>query len=381
MTKPHAKLSPSASERWINCPGSVKAIDDALEAKAITIAPPSFFANEGTLAHELAEKALTDNRSCFHYEGMRLEYENAIEVDREMCSYVQSYVDFVRIFDGDLRVEQRVSFTDWVPDGYGTADAVIVQRDRIVCIDLKYGRGVPVQAEGNTQALCYALGAYQSLKKVERENIKSVLIVVHQPRLDSVSEWEISIDELLRHGERIAQAAELALSDDAPLVAGESQCRWCPVSPICKEQMRVMQEVIGKDFDDLTKQTPVNLLDDAELSKVLNAKAQIVAWLSAVEDHVVSRLNSGDSFPGFKLVAGRSLRQWSDEELAQDVLTLALGEEAFTKKLLSPSQAEKALGKKSAKNIQDLIVKPDGKPTLVPESDPRESINISVDDF
>lgn len=381
MSKYHALLSPSSSERWINCPGSVKAIVDAQEKSLVRINKTSFYADEGTLAHELAEKALTGSGNCFDYEDVTLELENAVAVSREMCEYVQSYVDFVKLFDGDLRVEQRVYYTDWVPEGSGTSDAVIVQDDRLVCIDLKYGKGLVVDAKENTQALCYALGTYQGLSKEQREKIKTVLMVIHQPRLDNISEWEISITDLLRRGEYIGQAAELALTDDAPLRAGESQCRWCPINAMCPEQLRLAQETIGCDFDDLSSMSPVNLLSDAKLRLALDNKATIVAWLGAVEKMVSERLESGGTFDGYKLVEGRSLRAWADEQSASELLELTLGDDAYTKKLLSPTQAEKALGKELSKVMQGLIVKPAGKPTLVHESDKRPSVQITVADF
>lgn len=381
MGKFHALLSPSSSERWINCPGSVKAIVEAQEKALVRTNKTSFYADEGTLAHELAEKTLTGSGNCFDYENVTLELENAVEVSREMCQYVQSYVDFVKLFEGDLRVEQRVYYTDWVPDGSGTSDAVIVQDDRLVCIDLKYGKGLMVDAEENTQALCYALGTYQGLTQDQKGKIKSVLMVIHQPRLDNVSEWEISITDLLRRGEAIGQAAESALSDDAPLRAGESQCRWCPISAMCPEQMRLAQEALSCDFDNISGITPVNLLSDSQLRVVLDSKATIIAWLGAVEKLVSERLGDGGTFEGYKLVEGRSLRAWEDEDHAAQVLELTLGQDAYAKKLLSPAQAEKALGKELSKGIQDFIVKPTGKPTLAPESDKRPSIQITVADF
>lgn len=382
MSKAHSPLGPSASDRWVNCPGSVRFIEQSIAADLIRPKQSSIFADEGTVAHELAEKALTAGSSCFAFEGQIAEYDSASIFTREMCGYVQQYVDFVRLFKGDLLVEQEVKFTDWVPDGFGTSDAIVIQEDGIVCIDLKYGKGVPVDAEGNNQALCYALGCYQGLADNIKPMIKTVTMVIHQPRLDSVSEWKITIEELLRHGERIAQAAELATSEYAPIVPGEKQCRFCSAKPVCKEQQKLMESVVGKDFDDLTKQTPVNALTESELRRALEAKEQIVSWLSAVESHVTEILASGGTFEGFKLVEGRSLRQWLDEQQAEDVLAVALGESAYEpKKLISPAKAEKALGKVNAKTIQDLIVKAQGKPTLAPQNDKRPALNVSVEDF
>ena len=380
--KAHAKLSPSASGRWINCPGSVNLIDDLYAAGKIKPNQTSIFADEGSAAHELAELVLSGTiTKPFEMEGKVLEYENAITVDREMCSHVQGYIDFVRQFKGELLVEQRVSFTDWVKDGSGTSDAIVIQDDRIVCIDLKYGKGVRVDAQDNTQAICYALGAVQGLKPTIRKKIKSVLVVIYQPRLDHVSEWELSYDDLMRYGEKIALAAEATESPEAPLVVGKEQCQFCPAKPYCKANEKFTHDAVVSDFDDLTQPKAPNILSDDEMRKALDAKPIIEAWLSAIEKHVTEMLNDGVAFDGYKLVEGRSLRAWQDEGLAADVLESALGDDAYTKKLLSPAQAEKTLGKKLAASVADLIVKRDGKPTLVHESDPRPNINITVDDF
>lgn len=375
----HAKLSPSSSERWIKCPGSVRLSDVALAEGRIKPAGETAFSREGSIAHALADQVLTNGGDAFEYEGKQLPDYPDHTIERDMCTHVQAYVDFVKLEASgkncELRVEQRVEFTDWVPDGYGTSDAVIIGPNKITCIDLKYGKGVKVDAFENTQAILYALGAWQGLKKSERKGIKAVRMVIYQPRLDHVDEWEIDTDSLLRWGERIAQAAEEAQLDDARIVAGDGQCRWCPVAPICKANYELLHKVVGDDFDNLT---PANLLSDDDLRKALDAKASIVAWLSAVEDHVKAHLESGQAFPGFKLVRGRSVRAWKDEGEAADTLEMLLDDAAYERKLLTPAKAEKVLGKKLSAGIQELIVKPEGKPTLVPESDPRQSVNLDV---
>lgn len=375
----HANLSPSSSNRWINCPGSINLIAEGYSKGIIKPDTPSIYASEGTAAHDLAEKGLSQNINIFDLENTQSEVENAITITREMCEYVQAYIDFVRneARGKKLLVEQRVYYTDWVPDGYGTSDAIIIEPEKITCIDLKYGKGLMVDATENTQAILYALGTYQGMSKKEKNTVKTVNMIIYQPRLDHISEWEITIDELLKWGERISQAAETALSGDGALVVGD-WCRFCPAAPICKAQQDLLIKTVGSDFEDLTA---VNILSDADLKVALDNKANIISWLNAVEKHVTERLEEGKHFDGYKLVAGRSLRQWESEEAAQDSLETILGDKAYVKKLLSPSQAEKQLGKKLASTIQDLIIKPQGKPTLVPESDKRESINISVADF
>lgn len=382
----HSPFVPSASHRWIGCPGSIRMIGDAYEAGVIEPEATSIHAAEGTVAHDVGERALLGNGDCSEFIGEVGDEAFDIEVTKEMANFVQVYVDYVTSHAANqktrqVNIEERVEYTDWVPDGFGTSDAIIVQTDRMVCIDLKYGKGVAVDAEENTQALLYALGSYQGLPLVQRTKIQSVLMVIVQPRLDSISEWEISISDLLKRGEEISQSAQLALTDDAPLIPGTEQCRWCPVKAICPALKAMTEAAILAEFDDLTELTPVNRLTDDDLRRALDAAPLIKSWLDAVAKRVQEKLESGVPFDGFKLVAGRSLRQWSDEDEVADTLDLILGEDAYTKKLLSPNQAEKALGKKLAKEIQHLITKPEGKPTMVPESDKRKAVNVTINDF
>lgn len=380
----HAQLSPSSSNRWINCPGSVSLIDTALAEGRIKLPKSSYYSDEGTVAHSLAEQALAKDLDIYSKIGSTVKLTHDVKITREMCDHTQAYVDFVFSeakgfddLDSHLHIEKKVSYSDWVPGGFGTADALILSPEMIKVIDLKFGQGLRIEAVDNTQALLYALGVYQSLSAKARERIKRIKMIIYQPRMDNVSEWEITTHDLLRRAEKIALAASETLSENASLHAGD-WCRFCPALPVCKEQERVMLKTIGSQFDDLTA---VDLLSDDELRTALDNKASIIGWLSAIETYVSERLIEGKSFDGYKLVEGRSLRQWSDDAIAADCLETLLGENAYIKKLLSPSQAEKQLGKKMIGSIAPLIVKPQGKPTLAPEDDPRERVNLNVSDF
>lgn len=362
----HAKLGASNAHRWLACPGSVSA-EDGLPN---TISP---FADEGTTAHELAELALRTGPAALD-----------AFADQEMAEFVRLYVDYVSrlaVNADSFDIEARVSYEEWVPGGFGTADAIIVQ-DRVLHIcDLKYGMGVRVDAEENPQGMLYALGAWLLTELVF--NIERVQIHIIQPRLDHISTWEIGIDALLRWAEWVKQRAEATLEEGAPRVPGEKQCRFCKAKASCEALMKMTQDVILADFDDLDNMPKANTLTDAQMRKALDAKPMIEAWLSAIEGLVKERLSVGSDFPGYKLVEGKSNRQWANDwEAAAKLVELVGNDKAYTPpKLISPSQAEKVLGKSKAAELAGMITKPSGAPTLVPETDKRQAINISVSDF
>lgn len=360
----HSSLGASNAHRWLACSGSVEAERGIVEAE-------SPFAAEGTRAHELGELALKTSDAAL----------DAFE-DQEMAEYVRVYTDYVRqsAHEADLfTIEQRVSYADWVDGGFGTADAVIVRGDLLHVCDLKYGRGVRVDAENNPQGMLYALGAYAENNFLF--DIKTIKISIIQPRLDHISEWEIGIDELLRWAEWVSQRAEATKDPDAERTPGEKQCRFCKAKASCKALLEYTEAVIMADFDDLDMPA-TNTLTDEQMRVAMEAKPLIEGWLTAIEAQIKSRLEGGDGFDGYKLVEGLSKRQWANDVAAADALEKILGADAaYSKKLLSPTQAEKMLGRARKAEISDLITKPSGKPTLAPESDKRPAINITDDDF
>lgn len=381
----HAKLGASNAHRWLNCPGSVSAEDGIPNTS-------SPFADEGTRAHELAEATLgmahlppdeVEMKDWAKYAHAKSNEFLDLYEDQEMAEYVRMYVEHVNALAADadaIDIEMRVSYGDWVPGGFGTADAIIVKGGTIHICDLKYGMGVRVDAEENPQAMLYALGALSVVEMVF--DIERIQIHIIQPRIDNISQWEISVPDLLRWAEWVKQRAEAALEADAPRIPGEKQCRFCRAKASCAALQKMTQDVIMAEFDDLDNAPKANTLTDAQMRRALEAKPLIEGWLGAVEGLVKERLTSGEGFPGYKLVEGKSNRQWADVEAAETVLIDLIGPEAsHTRKIISPAQAEKVLGKKRVGEISDLIVKPTGAPTLAPESDKRPPINISASDF
>lgn len=366
----HAKLSASGAHRWLSCLGSVDAEKNLPNTS-------SFAADEGTSAHELAELVLCEGGNCHAYIGRSLD-ETQFTVTQEMADYVQQYVDYVTAQGGEQFYEERVDFSEWVPNGFGTSDVITIKGDTIHVIDLKYGKGLQVFAENNPQGMLYALGAYSDFGYMS--DFKTVKISIVQPRLDHIDEWEISVDELLKWGAWVAEQAAIIEQGDAPRTPSEKACQWCKAKATCPALKSYTEKVILSNFDEL-ELSNADTLNDSQLRKALESKKLIVSWLDSVENLVKSKLENGESFEGFKLVAGRSLRKWSDEQDAEKALFQILEHDAYEKKLLTPAKAEKVLGKTKAKAILGLIVKPEGAPTLAPESDKRKSISISVDDF
>lgn len=363
----HAKLSASGSHRWLACPGSVRA-EEGISSSS------SKFAEEGTTAHSLAELALVKGKSVATVAQD--------EHPAEMIHAIQQYVDYVRSFEGEHEYEQRVEYTDYVAEGFGTADVIVVSGSSLRLIDLKYGKGVRVDAEHNSQGMLYALGALSEREAFQE--ITDITICIHQPRLDHISEWSLSVQDLRKFGDDVKRIAKICLSPDAPRVPGNKQCQWCKAKATCKALQQHAENVLMKDFDSMNSlPTEPDILTDEQLRFALDNKKLICGWFDAVEHYVLDKLNCGENFIGYKLVEGRSTRKWSDEKEVADELFYLLGDDSFVKKLITAPQAEKIIGKKkTAELLGKFIVKPVGKPVLVPESDKRNRIvSISADDF
>jgi len=359
----HAKLSASGAAMWMACPASVRLSQGITETTSVHAA-------EGTAAHALAEMCLRDGADT------NVHLEDNVEgfvVTDEMADAVQIYLDYVRALPGDLRVEERVRFDDYVPEGFGTVDALNLGDDGTIYItDLKYGRGVQVDAENNPQAMCYALGALADYGFVDE--FETVAIAIVQPRLDHISEWRTTVAELRTWAEQtLGPAAQVALTDNAPAVPGEKQCRWCRAKGSCRVLADHVRALACEGFGGAEPE----LLAPDQLGACLDAVPLIKGWIEAVHAHALGVLRRGDPVPGWKMVEGRAQRRWDDETTVEKALTRAKIKAAdrFTKKLISPAQAEKLLGKEHAL-LARHIVRPDGAPTLAPANDKRPALDL-----
>lgn len=385
MPDVHAKLSASGAHRWMNCPGSV-ALEEGFPDKGST------FAEEGTTAHALAELMINYNLGRLtkaEYKKQRVEIEKSEYYCQEMKEYIDEYTHKVWEFmneakaitkDAELLTEQRLDFSEWVPEGFGTGDVVIVYDGVIHIIDLKYGKGVGVNAENNPQLMLYGLGALSTYDLLY--DIKEVKLTIIQPRLDAFSSYEIYAEDLLEWGNLVVkEKAEEALTDGAACHPGE-WCKFCKAKAICKARADYMLELTKMEFAD------PRVLSDDQVSEVLKKAELLTTWADDVKEYAQTEaVENGKKWPGFKLVEGRSNRKYTDEGEVVAALKKAGYDEAilFERKLLTITAMEKTIGKKKfGEVLKDLVVKPTGKPTLVPLTDKRpelSSISSAREDF
>ena len=380
VERPHALLSASSSKQWLACTPSARLCEGITEKE-------SAYAKEGTLAHEIAElkvrKAFVEpmNTRAFNSRLKKLQ-ENEL-YDPEMLKHTDTYLDYLAQIVHSYNTppyiagEKRLDFSLYVPDGFGTGDCIIIAGNTLHVCDLKYGKGVPVDAVGNTQMRLYALGAvaeYSFLYPIER-----IHMAIIQPRLDAISEDEISISELLAWGESIKPRAQKAYNGEGEFVPGD-HCRFCRAKAVCRARAEVHTAL--EDF----RQMKPPLISDAEVGEILVRAQNLAAWVSDLQGYALSTCLSGREIPGWKAVEGRGSRQYTDLDDAFKVLLDNGIEEAmlYERKPLTPPNVEKLLGKAKFKELLSAYVetKP-GKPTLVQASDKREAVTRSsvAEDF
>lgn len=368
----HALLSASSAHRWLHCPPSAKLTAGVTEA-------PSEAALQGTAAHALAEHKL---RRALKLQSKRpvSEYE-----DDEMDTYTDDYVSYVleqyerakQATPGAvIYIEQRLDFSHVVPGGFGTGDCLIVADGTLHVIDLKYGLGVLVEAEWNPQMMLYSLGALALFDALY--DIEQVALTVFQPRRENVSTWTISVTELNKWAEQtLKPAAELAANGEGEFCAG-TWCQFCRIASTCRARAEANLELAKFEF------APPAELSPAEVVDVLAQIPELTRWASDVQDYALSQALSGERYEGFKLVAGRSIRKYTDDTAVAEAAKAAGYRDIYKRSLLTITAMEKLMGKKHFSEILgNLVVKPEGKPTLVPVTDKRPELQVSTaaDDF
>ena len=371
MPNKHALLSASSAYRWLACPPSA-----LLSAKYEDTS--SSYAQEGTAAHALAEykvlKALgrkaddpTENLDYFN--------EEMDEATDAYAAYVFEQVTEAKKATTDpiVLVEQRVDFSTYVPDGFGTADALIIADDKLSITDLKYGRGVLVEADHNPQLMCYALGAYEMFSALY--DIETVSMTIFQPRRDNVSVFEMKASDLLDWAENtLKPKAELAAEGKGDFTAGE-HCRFCKAKADCRARAEANLALARYDF------ALPPTLTDADIEAILPLLDELTSWAEDIKAYALTRAVAGKEWHGYKLVAGRSNRKYVNEDAVAKKVSDA-GFNPYEEKLLGITAMTKLLGKNRFEELlEGLIEKPQGKPTLVPESDKRPAMNSAKEDF
>jgi len=378
----HALLSASSASRWMACPPSAR-LEQNYANKT------SEYAAEGTLAHELGELELRRN-----LEGMSTrKYNSEIKkiqsnelFTKDMPDYVEIYVNTCmeklaeaksKTSDAIFKIEQRLDFSEWVPDGFGTGDFVIIADGTMEICDLKYGKGVPVSAIDNKQMRLYALGAIAEFGFLY--DIQNVRMTIIQPRLDNISTDEVSADDLLKWAEEVLKPiAELAFKGEGEFCAGD-HCTFCRAKAVCKARAEKNMELAQYEFADL------NVLNKFDIADILAKADEFIKWVKDVQDFALEQALLGEQYPGFKVVEGRSNRRYTDTEKVAEILLANdyLEEEIYKpKELQGISNMEKVVGKKKlVELVGEYIEKPQGKPVLVPVSDKRPSYNSAEADF
>jgi len=401
MPTKHAILAPSASRRWMTCTPSAR-----LEAEVPR--RDTAYSLEGTCAHSVAEILLRemlakddalfpghvtlewpaeDKGYLYELGGDALQYhldyakeELGVDPDEMLMTVGDRYCRFVwedyqaaKNVDPDavLLVEAELKLSEYIPESFGSSDAVIIWGDTVAVYDLKYGKGIKVEAENNSQMMCYALGAV--LGPAELYDIRNVHMTIIQPRLNWVSSWVISSRRLFSWAEtELKPKAVTAFQGAGAYVPGD-HCKFCAIAPRCK--------ALGMHASLIKIDRTGDLMTDEEIGHVLKEAAVVKSWIAALETYALDRAVAGKPIPGFKVVEGRSLRQITRPEDA--IVTLAAAgfdESSYLRRdLKSISDLEKLLGKKGFNSLLgDYVTKPQGKPTLVDESDPRPAMNSTA---
>lgn len=362
----HALLSASSSHRWLNCNPSARLEREFADRETTAAA-------EGTAAHALAEHKLKRR--------LKLRSERPVSVfdteEMEICT--DDYADFVmeqvtkerrRDPDTQVFIEQRLDFSCYVPEGFGTGDCLIVSKGRLHIIDLKYGMGLLVDSEENPQMKLYALAALTQYE--EQYQIKKVKLTIFQPRRENVSTWETSVAKLKKWATKeLIPKAEKAFKGEGEYCPGE-WCIFCKAAVKCRARAEDKLRLAQSEF----KMPP--LLTDAEIEDVLAKLPDIKKWADEIQEYALAKALAGKEWTGFKLVEGRSVRKFTDERAVVKAANAAGYHDIYKQTLISLTEMEKLMGKAEfSKVLGALVTKPQGKPTLVPDTDKRQAITVS----
>lgn len=380
----HARLGPSSADRWLHCTPSVRLAET-------TTQEPSEYAEAGRVAHAIAElkarKQFVEPMSPRTLNARLKKLQEDLHYDKEMLPGADLYLDTLKEHAMTFSSPPFVTLESWVPltsytpepDGGGTADCIMIGDTVLWVHDYKYGKGIPVSAEQNPQMMLYALGALQLYAPIYGSAIQTIRMSIIQPRLNNISDWSISREELEIWGKEVVvpAAAKAWAGEGEPtpdLKEGGGYCRFCGVKSTCRA--RAENALSLEQF----KQSLPPLLSDAEVADALTRSASLISWRNDVADYALKACLEGREIPGYKAVEGRGSRIWKELDRAFETLT-GNGVDAallWERKPVTPPGLEKALGKKAFEEVsKDLVEKQPGKPTLVPKTDPRPPYNAA----
>lgn len=401
----HSVYSPSGSKRWLNCTASIEYLKTFKRKQG----EPNFYAEEGTCAHELSAHCLDSDMDAKELVGSKF---NNILVDTEMAKETQKYIDYINgqdTWNSTVWVENKVSLQHLEPDMFGTADAIIfsfdeyeieegvhlITKGELEIVDLKYGRGVVVEATDNTQMMIYALGALTHLAK---NNIKfhpsfDVKMTIVQPRapheLGPIRSTYLTVAQLKDFQKEVKEKVKESKSKEPKFVATEEGCRWCEASPFCKAHANHNMDIAKIEFSEFelspaefkkTRPEPKEL-DEQDLVNIMKHTKAIEHWLKGITAYCLEQLQQGKKVPGYKLVYGRSNRAFKDQSKVEEILKDYGTEEdrVYKTKFLTVAQLEKELTDEEWKLVEELVFKPQGKLSLAKESDARMAVDTQAE--
>lgn len=379
----HALLSPSSAHRWLNCPLAPR-LEATLPEK------PSEYAREGTVAHSVCEitaKKKFKKVKAAEYNRVIKKLKTDAVWDDEMLHTAETYVEHLTELAMEfanepyIAFEVKVDISDYVPEAFGRCDCVMFGGDTLIITDYKHGKGVPVSPDENPQLMLYALGALKLYKPLFGVALKKVAVYIDQPRIGAYDGWTCTVDELLAWGESVKPKAQMAFMGFGEYHAGD-WCRFCRANGICKAQA---EQQIGA-FDDFSAAVgnPTALLSPSEMGEVLKRGETLVSWYETVREKALESLLNGEKIPGYKVVEGRSTRCWTDQDKALDKLQESGVDRAviYDSVPKTLAQLEKLLGTARFKElVGEFVTKPQGKPTIAPESDSRQPFSSAASDF
>lgn len=377
----HAMLSASGASRWLVCTPSARLEETLDEVESV-------YADEGTLAHDIAKHMILYKLKRYSSEGAYKDTMTRFKEDElfneEMLEYLDEYSSFVVAkYKSDSRnlifLEQKLELEEYIPEGFGTVDVMIINPDLLQVIDYKHGKGVPVDAVENSQTKVYSLGA---LKEFDFffDKVKTIQMTIYQPRIENISTFEISTQELLLWAEEVLKPTALIAFNGLGEYVPGSHCKFCRAKPTCKAHAVYNLQLAAQEFavPTVVNPTPANLITDEQVSKILLRAKRMKEWITSVEEYALREALGGKKWPGLKLVSGRSSRKYGDEkQIMKNLLAAGIEEEkVVNKKLPGIIELSKNISKLDFKKyVEPHIVKPDGSPALVSEKDKRPERN------